>query len=609
MANPIITALTAAKKHPFISVMVIAALAGGGWYWQSQRAAAVKALPSYVLGNVTKGTLVMTVSGTGNVASTQQVDVKPKVSGTVTRVYVKNGDVVKAGAAIAAVDATDAIKTVNDARIALETAQLSLDKLRQPVDAQSILQSQNSLESAKETKANAEADLAQSYDDGFTKVSDAFLDLPSVMSGLNDVLFSNTITGSQANIDYYGDRLADYDRFSPFAADARAKYDVARSAYDAAFAAYKTDSRQSNDATKEALLKQTYDAALAISDAVKSASNLVQTYADKLTSVGKKPATQAMTHANTLSAETGTVNGIISSTLTVIRAMDADRKAIASADRTIAERTGSLAELQKGVDPLDIRSSQLNVDARQAALDDARRKLADYTVTAPFDGVIAATTLKRGDNVSSGTIAATLIAQQKMATISLNEVDAAKVQPGQAVTLTFDAIPDLTIAGSVAEVQALGATSQGVVTYPVQIAFDTQDARVRPSMTVTAAIITKAEQDVLMVPSGAVKGQSSAKYVLVVVNPPAASGAAQRGVSLSMPPVETAVEVGDSNDESTVIVSGVTEGETVVTSTISGSAATGAAAGATAPRGVQSLIGGGGGGNAAFRAVGGASGR
>ena len=98
-----------------------------------------------------------------------------------------------------------------------------------------------------------------------------------------------------------------------------------------------------------------------------------------------------------------------------------------------------------------------------------------------------------------------LITKQKIAEISLNEVDAAKVKVGQKVTLTFDAIDGLSITGEVSEIDALGTVSQGVVTYGVKIAFDTQDERVKSGMSVSAAIITDVKQNVLLVPNAAVK--------------------------------------------------------------------------------------------------------
>ena len=61
------------------------------------------------------------------------------------------------------------------------------------------------------------------------------------------------------------------------------------------------------------------------------------------------------------------------------------------------------------------------------------------------------------------------------------------IKVGDKATLTFDAVTDLSISGQVAEIDTVGTVSQGVVSYALKIAFDTQDTRVKPGMTVSAA--------------------------------------------------------------------------------------------------------------------------
>ena len=70
----------------------------------------------------------------------------------------------------------------------------------------------------------------------------------------------------------------------------------------------------------------------------------------------------------------------------------------------------------------------------------------------------------------------------------MNEVDAAKISVGNKTTLTFDATEDLTLTGKVAQIDTIGTVEQGVVSYKVKIAFDTQDERIKPGMTANASI-------------------------------------------------------------------------------------------------------------------------
>jgi HlyD family secretion protein len=175
--------------------------------------------------------------------------------------------------------------------------------------------------------------------------------------------------------------------------------------------------------------------------------------------------------------------------------------------------------------------------------------------------------VKKSDEVSSGSAIATLITDSKFAEISLNEVDIAKVKVGQKATLTFDAIDNLSITGQVTETDIVGAVSQGVVTYNVKIGFDTQDDRVRSGMSVSADIVTDIKQDILIAPSGAVKSQGETNYV-EIVDREAEVTTGNQGVVLDLSPRNQEVVVGLSDDTSTEIISGLEEGDKIITRTI-----------------------------------------
>jgi membrane fusion protein, macrolide-specific efflux system len=151
------------------------------------------------------------------------------------------------------------------------------------------------------------------------------------------------------------------------------------------------------------------------------------------------------------------------------------------------------------------------------------------------------------------------------ATVTLAEADIASVTVGEKATMTFDALPDLTLTGKVESVDNAGTISQGVVSYTVTIVPDVTNDSVKGGMTVTADIITKVTSDALVVPSTAVKSDSSgANYVQILTN-----GS----------PVNQTVVVGTSNDTYTQITSGLTEGQEVVTATVNSANSTGTTSG------------------------------
>lgn len=559
------------KVHKILSCLGIIIFFGSGYYGYT-RYTANGGETHYILAIVEKGMLIVSISGSGQVSSSNQVDVKPKASGEITALYAKLGQEVGVGAILAAIDASDAERSVRDAETSLETAKLELDKLLDPLDELTLLQAENSLIQTKESKKKSEDNLKKAHEDGFNTVANVFLELPGIMIGLHDILFESTFIGSgQSNISYYADSVKMYDEKAlQYKEDTNIAYQKALMAYDKNFADYKSTSRFADNNTIEMLIGKTYDTTKDIAEAIKNVNNLIQFYQDKLTEQNLKPNPLSNTHLSSLVTYTGKTNSSLSTLLSIDRTIQDSKDAIISAGRSIEEKELSLVKTKKGPDDLDIRAKKIVIQQKEDALTTAKQALADHYVRAPFTGVIAKVSVKKGDTASAGTLIATLVTKQKIAEVSLNEIDVARIKTGQKTTLTFDAIPDLTITGQVAEVDAVGIVSQGVVTYTVKIGFDTQDDRVKTAMSISAAIVIEAKPNVLLVPNSAVKSQNNAQYAEMAEGEDINVNSAVNGtgVILKNTPRRQTIETGLSNDEFIEIISGLKEGDHVVARTI-----------------------------------------
>ncbi len=572
---------TQIKKRKFTAGIAFLLIVGIG-YWGFGSLFSQDGVVRYASAQVQKGTLIVSISGSGQVSASNQLDVKPKASGEITAVYVKAGQVVGTGAILAAIDARDAERAVRDAETTLETAKLELDKALKPLDELTLLQAENSLTQAKNSKQKAEDNIVKAYEDGFNTVSNAFLDLPEVMAGLEDMFFDNTIDRSSGG----GDNITWYINHTDYQTDAREKavryqkdvydaYNKARTAYTKTFDDYKAVSRTSDKQTIEALITEAYDTTKLIAEAVKVSNNFIDLVQDDMEQHDWDIPAMVSTHQSNLDSYTGTTNSNLLSLLSIQTSLKDSRDAIVDADTTIKERELSLAQTKEGPDDLDIRAKKITIQQREDALVTAKQALADHYVRAPFAGVIAKVSAKKGDSASAGTAVATLITKQKIAEVSLNEIDVAQIKADQKVTLTFDAVPDLTITGQVAEVDAVGTVSQGVVTYNIKIGFDTQDERVKTAMSVSASIITEAKPNVLLVSNSAVKSQGGVSYVEVPDESDRSVATANvSGAIFQNPTRQQQIEIGTANDEFTEIISGLKEGDLVVTRTIQPTAAT-----------------------------------
>lgn len=545
--------LTFIRRKPVISGLVAIVLLGG-CYWGYTSYTSTNGETRYVLGEARRGTLTVSVSGSGQVSAENQLDLTARASGDIVSIPVKNGTSVKRGALIAQIDARTAQKAVRDAQVNLESAKLALQKLEQPATALELTQAKNNL-------SDAESNLAQAYDDGFNEVSDTFLALPDIMSGLDDVLYDNTVSLSQDNVYAYADLVDDIEPgITLYRTAAINGYADARAAYDKQLTEYKTASRFSDKATIEKLILETYDTTKAVAEAAKSVSDLLNVVNDSLVSRERTVPTLLTTHRTSLTSFLSELNAQLVALLAI-------KDTIQSSKQSTEENTEALRDLEDGTDVLDIASQKLVVKQRENALRDAEEDLADYYVRAPFDGTVAKLSVERGDRVSSGASIATFITANAVAEISLNEIDAAQIAVGQKAKLTFDAVENLDIDGAVVEIDTVGTVASGVVTYTVTIGFDT-DERIKPGMTVNADIVTKTVDNALLIPASAIKTERDRSYVETILG----ASAGREPVASTNALTKIYIEVGTTNDTHVEVLSGLEEGYPIITRTISAEA-------------------------------------
>ena len=94
-------AVSYARTHKVVSTLVVLGMLYLG-YSEYKSLTSTTGETRYVLSSVTRGTIVTSISGSGQVTSFNQLDLKPKASGEVTWIGVQAGDVLRAGQAISA---------------------------------------------------------------------------------------------------------------------------------------------------------------------------------------------------------------------------------------------------------------------------------------------------------------------------------------------------------------------------------------------------------------------------------------------------------------------------------------------------------------------------
>ncbi len=199
--------------------------------------------------------------------------------------------------------------------------------------------------------------------------------------------------------------------------------------------------------------------------------------------------------------------------------------------------------------PLTLTQENLRIQREAAAedLEEAKEQRENLIVLAPCDGVIASVeALEIGSSVTAGTTPLSILEGEDMTlTIAVDELDVVSVQEGQSVSITVDALSDLTVEGTVEKIAPVGSGESGVTTYDVKLSFDAAGTGIRAGMNATGEILVASVEDALYIPVEALMTVNDQYCVLT------ASGSYQ--------PVET----GIMNDEYVQILSGLEAGDLV----------------------------------------------
>jgi HlyD family secretion protein len=151
-----------------------------------------------------------------------------------------------------------------------------------------------------------------------------------------------------------------------------------------------------------------------------------------------------------------------------------------------------------------------NLLTAKSALQRAKTNLSYATITAPVSGVVVSRNVDIGQTVAASFNTPTLftIAQDltKMKLeVSIDEADIGQVKESQPSLFTVDSYPDTQFRGRVNQVRLEPIVQQNVVTYKVVVQVENEDLKLRPGMTANVSILTQARENVLKVPSSALR--------------------------------------------------------------------------------------------------------
>ena len=197
---------------------------------------------------------------------------------------------------------------------------------------------------------------------------------------------------------------------------------------------------------------------------------------------------------------------------------------------------------------------EAQVEEATLALAQTQSQLDDALIRAPFAGTVLAVNVSEGEWASPGAPAIVLAATEPLIlAVNVDEVDVAQLVEGQTAYLSFDALDNEVVAGTVSYIAPSSTNVSGAVAYAVEISFSPGESLpVRLGMTADLDIVTDRAEEALLVPNRAIEADREAGRYYVT----------RQGALGSTERLE--VIIGLRDESNTQILEGLDEGDVVV---------------------------------------------
>jgi len=280
--------------------------------------------------------------------------------------------------------------------------------------------------------------------------------------------------------------------------------------------------------------------------------------------------------------EQGQVNSSIAGTVASINYKEGD---YVSKDEVLVRLTSDSVDNS-------LEKSKIDYDDAKLNLENQENQIEDYSLTSPISGTVLVKNSKAGDTIDKTNASVTMMiigdVSKLKFTLSIDELDVAKVSVGQQVNITADAVAGKTFIGEITNIAMEGTATNGVTTYEAEVTiFDPQE--LKPSMNVDAVVVVESVENVLRVPSSEIVTSMGRSYVYVkddgsvkqeqkgnkipqeerpqgdMQERPAKAPEAPEGF------VTVEVKIGVRGDDYTEIISGLSEGQQIYQKQVSSS--------------------------------------
>lgn len=271
---------------------------------------------------------------------------------------------------------------------------------------------------------------------------------------------------------------------------------------------------------------------------------------------------EADSQVTILSETTGTVDRLMVDEGSFVKegqtlASFADHQKMVEAQRAEIRLQNAKVELQrkeasyqqKIISQADYDKAKFERDVADSEVNSSKVALQRLTIRAPFSGIITQRFIEKGQNISLGTQLFTLLDKDPLkARIYLPEKEIFGLEKNQQVSLTLNAQKDVKFSGKIDQINPAVDSKTGTV--KVTIIVDSAPSAVRPGSFVDVRLVTQRHENALLIPKRALVEEAGEKYVFML----------NKDIV-----VRRSVKVGFTDDTNAEILSGVAEGNSVIT--------------------------------------------
>ncbi len=484
---------------------------------------------------VTRGNVILEVSETGQVQMGKAINLGFKNSGIIQSLFVKVGDEVWSGTALAKLETTQLAIEKAESQAALDIAKAKLNQLLEGATAEEIQAARTDVQNAQvaldDAKQEYEDDLSQAYEDALNTLDNAYLKASGAFNTVTSLRKTYFSGGDQESITVKSEE----NDISSQAAAIKQAVDLAQ--------ASPTNENIGNalSATKSSL-NVVYNDLNAVRDMTETIN-----YTSVVSATDKTSLNTERTNINTASTN------VVNAQQTIASARIDGQAAVNTAEGDLEEAQDDLALKLAKPSQANIDLYEAQVAQAQADVDLYDNQIAEATLRSPVQGRVTKINKRVGETWQPSlteSIVTILPAMPYDIEVDIYEEDIVKMAVGNDVGISLIAFPDSVFAGKVVAIEPAEKLIESVVYYTVTVSFNDIPEGVKPGMTADLAIRVASQENVLIVPENAIREEDGKKVVKVWKDDQTEEREIEAGLK--------------GSDDMVEIISGLTEGEKVI---------------------------------------------